>query len=101
MNTREELHEALVGACGSRNVYFQPPASIKMKYPCIVYCLDSIPIKYAGDKIYKYNNKYMVTVIDKDPESQIVTNLLTLPTFTFNRHYVADNLYHYVFTVWV
>ena len=37
MKTRYELHEFLCEILGSRNVYFQPPESVKMKYPAIVY----------------------------------------------------------------
>ena len=35
--TRLELQSVLEQTLGSRNVYFQPPASVKMKYPAIVY----------------------------------------------------------------
>ena len=33
MKTRYELHEFLCEILGSRNVYFQPPESVKMKDP--------------------------------------------------------------------
>ena len=39
---RLELHEILCTILGSRNVYFQPPESIKMNYPAIVYGLDDM-----------------------------------------------------------
>ena len=26
--------------CGSENVYYQPPANLRMKYPCICYKLE-------------------------------------------------------------
>ena len=28
--------------CGSENVYYQPPANLRMKYPCICYKLEKI-----------------------------------------------------------
>ena len=43
--TREELHELLVSVLGSRNVYFQPPESIRMQYPAIVYARNNMQNK--------------------------------------------------------
>ena len=42
MGTRIELQLKLEEILGSRHVYFQPPASIKMTYPAIVYELDFV-----------------------------------------------------------
>ena len=36
------LHDELITLLGSSNVYFQPPTSIKMNYPCIIYKLDDV-----------------------------------------------------------
>ena len=33
---QEKLGKALIELLGSNNVYFQPPESIKIDYPCIV-----------------------------------------------------------------
>ena len=37
MERRLELHEALCEVLGSRNVYFQPPDNVTMRYPCFVF----------------------------------------------------------------
>ena len=37
MDRRLQLHEELCSVLGSRNVYFQPPETIKLTYPCIIY----------------------------------------------------------------
>ena len=42
MKTRLELDEELVKILGSKNVYFQPPESLKLNYPAIVYSLSNI-----------------------------------------------------------
>ena len=47
MASRRELHEILVGILGSKNVYYEPPSSLLMKYPAIVYSLDDIDKRYA------------------------------------------------------
>ena len=97
---RELLHEMLCGILKSRNAYFQPPESIKMKYPAIVYELSDIPSLYANDRVYLSGRKYTVTVIDKDPDSPLVEKVAALPTCKFNRSYQADNLNHWAFTLY-
>ena len=42
MMSRERLSAILHEVLGSDNVYYQPPESVKMKYPAIVYTRDSI-----------------------------------------------------------
>ena len=54
MKTRYELHEFLCEILGSRNVYFQPPESVKMKYPAIVYERTEIKNRFANDAVYIY-----------------------------------------------
>ena len=80
-------------------VYFQPPESVKMCYPAIVYELDRIENLYADDGVYLSQRSYSVTVIDPDPDSPIVDMVAILPTCRFNRHYERDNLNHDVFTI--
>lgn len=100
MNRREELHEILCEVLGSRNVYFQPPESIKMKYPAIVYSRDDIGNSFANDSVYMQSFAYSVTVIDSDPDSEIVAKVSRLPRCQYDRHYKADNLNHDMFTIY-
>ena len=94
MTNRLKLHEILCDVLESRNVYFQPPESVKMKYPAIVYGLDDIDNTYANDGVYASNRKYLITVIDKNPDSAIIGRMASLPKSRFNRH-----LNHDVFTL--
>lgn len=100
MNTRDELHEFLVGILGSSNVYYQPPESVKMKYPCIKYERADIRNDHANNGVYKQSHFYTITVIDYDPDSEIVEKLSKVPRIGFDRHYTADNLNHDVFTLY-
>lgn len=93
------LHESLCELLGSRNVYFQPPSSIKMKYPAIVYEVARIDNLHANNGVYLSNTGYSVTVIDSDPDSPIVGKVASMPTSKFNRHYEKDNLNHDVYTI--
>lgn len=100
MSKRLELHEILVDVLGSRNVYFQPPETVKMKYPCIVYGLENSRSVYADDDLYMINKSYSVTIIDSDPDSLIPDKLQLLPYCRYSRHFSNDNLNHYVFTIY-
>lgn len=81
------------------NVYFQPPDSIKMIYPCILYFLDTERKLYANGVGYKRDNCYSVVVIDKDPDSTLRSIFDDMPYCSFNRSYVSDNLYHHVYKI--
>lgn len=99
MSTRIDLYNELKKACS--NIYFDPPESLKMKYPCIVYSRDNSRTKYGDDKVYVYRQGYQVTVIDKNPDSPIPESLLySLSMISFQREFVADNLHHTVFQVY-
>ena len=99
MKNRLELQKVLEEVLGSRNVYFQPPESIKMHYPAIVYSRSNLNNDYADDSVYMQSHIYTVTVIDKDPDSEIVGRVSRLPTCKFSRHFTSDNLNHDVFTL--
>lgn len=84
----------------SQNVYFQPPESQKLIYPCIVYKLDDVDTKYANDKPYTIKKKYKITVIDRDPESTTSDNVLRLQLTAFARAYSKSNLNYFVYNLY-
>ena len=85
---------------GSSNVYYQPPENLKMSYPAIVYSLDDIKCTSADDIAYLQTRCYEIIVIDEKPDYVVINKILNLPLCDFDRHYVADNLNHYVFTLY-
>lgn len=97
---RERLGEMLQDILGNSEVYFQRPESKKMNYPAIVYALTNIKSLYANDSVYLTGRQYSVTIIDKDPDSPLVEKVSMLPTCRFDRHYKADNLNHWVLTIY-
>lgn len=99
MNTRYELQTALETLLGSRNVYFQPPANVSMKYPAIVYELSDIPASHADNIPYLISASFKITLIDKDPDSQYMYALMKLPNCRFNSFYRSDDLNHFAFTI--
>ena len=100
MATRVDLQNVLEELLGSRNVYYQPPESLKINYPAIVYARKTIDNSYANNSVYKQNYAYEITVIDKNPDSEIVNKISKLPTCRFDRHFKSDNLNHDVFTLY-
>lgn len=93
---RLSLQSDLITLLGSTNVYFQPPSSLKLKYPCIIYKLDDVDGVTANDKKYLKSYRYLVTVVDADPDTSIYKKVLDLPLSAFETHFVSDNLNHYV-----
>lgn len=100
MASRLNLHEELVNILGSRKVYFQPPESIKLEYPCIVYSRSNINNIFANNSVYAQMYVYQVTVIDTNPDSLIVSKMSYFKTAKFDRHFTSDGLNHDVFTIY-
>lgn len=97
MVQRSDLQAVFLGILGSDNVYFQPPPTVKMEYPCIVYRRDYELANHADDFPYKRRMRYLVTVIDRNPDSGIPDQVASLPMCTYDRFYTADNLNHDVY----
>lgn len=97
MAPRSELQQLLETI--TNNVYFQPPENVKLEYPCIIYNRDYADTKFADDNPYTHTLRYMVMVIDQDPDSDIPAKVAALPMSSFNRFYAADSLNHDVYTV--
>lgn len=98
--SRLKLQTILEKLLGSRNVYFQPPSSIKMSYPAIVYELDDIDSTHADNVVYIDNNRYKVSYIDPNPDSDIPMKIARLPMCRFSTRYASDNLNHTVFNLY-
>ncbi len=97
MAQRSELQTLLVSILGSNNVYFQPPPTIKMKYPCIIYNRSFIDTDFANNEPYKQMKRYQVTVVDRNPDSVIHESVAKLPMCSYDRFYAADDLNHDVY----
>jgi len=81
------------------NVYFQPPTGTEMLYPCIKYNRSDSVVVHADNRPYKRTKQYQVTVIDRNPDSELPDQVEQLPYCLFDRYFAADNLNHYVFNL--
>lgn len=101
MADRANLDDELCTILGSKNVYFNPPESVKMSYDAIRYKLADKDLKRANNRIYMMTNKYEGVVITRDPDSTIPDAILShFKMCSFGHPYIADNLYHYPFTLY-
>lgn len=101
MASRLNLHEELCEILGTRNVYFQPPASVLMKYDAIRYNLSGKDIRRANNKMYTFVNRYDGIIITRDPDSDLPDKIIShFDMCSFGSPYTADNLNHYPFTIY-
>jgi hypothetical protein len=98
MGQRLDLHQILETFVP--NVYFQPPTNVKLVYPCIVYHRDYAKTEFADNTPYNHVLRYMIMVIDANPDSEIPSKVASMPMSLFNRFFTADNLNHDVYNVY-
>jgi hypothetical protein len=97
---RKELQALLESILGSKNVYFQPPESYRIKYPCIIYTQEKIDRTYADDRTYYKKTRYKVTYIDSDKDGSIDDAMDSLSFCFHDRCYSTVNLHHSVYTLY-
>lgn len=100
MASRLQLQSKLEELLGTKNVYYQPPESLKMEYPAIRYSRININNKYADDIKYSAVNCYEIIVIDRKPDNEVIQKILDLPLSSYDRHYTSDNLNHDTITLY-
>ena len=100
LTRRQLFHEILCTALGSRNVYYQPPESIKMQYPAIVYSRNALEKVSADNTAYAIHQSYHVVLIDRQPDSPIVDNLIRLPYSRHQSTYKSDGMNHDAFEIY-
>jgi hypothetical protein len=100
MGSRLDLQSMLETLLGTRHVYFQPPSTLTMVYPCIVYSLARIEADHGNNMPYTQRKKYTVTVIDRDPDSAIPGKVARLESAAHKSHFVANNPNHDVFDLY-
>ena len=125
MASRVELHEALSKAFASINewywldtqpegwteedlyqeiydnhVYFQPPPTFVIEYPCVIYKQTGGSTRHANNYPYNFKKRYSVIVVDTDPDSRIPGVIGKISGCQLDRTYSVDNLYHWAFNLY-
>lgn len=99
MRSRLDLQTLLESIVGKGHVYFQPPESVKLTFPCIVYNLSGYENQNADDMKYLSNKKYDVLYITKKPDDPVIDQIEGLKGVRFNRWYANDAINHYSYTI--
>ena len=76
VNKRLYLQDELEAIMGPQHVYFQPPASVHLAYPCVIYNLVVGDMKHADDSVYAYTNRYELMFIYRKPNMEIVEKVM-------------------------
>jgi len=97
--SRLEFQALLQTLLGTGNVYFQPPHTFSMVYPCIVYSLSDIDAKHADNDPYILTTEYSVIYISRDPDDSAMYALARVRSAKFGKTYVSDGLNHTVFNI--
>lgn len=71
-----------------------------MNYPAIVYSRSNIENIHADDDVYLQACRYQVTIIDADPDSEIVERMSKFKRVRYKHHFTSDNLNHDVFEIY-
>jgi len=108
MGTRYELHGELLSLLGTADLppekarcYFQPPESIKMSYPCIVYNREPPDILRADNLLYRRVHKYGLIYITYDPDDPLIEIIEDrFSMCRLSRSYARDGLNHYYYDLY-
>lgn len=96
----QDILSGVMEECGEEpHVYFQPPESIKLVYPCIIYHISNIDTLYSSNLPYAHFISFETKYISKDSTSKVPNRLLKLPRSRFNTYYTAEKLHHYSYTI--
>lgn len=91
--------EELLGA--NVDVEFQPPPGYKLSYPALVYEQGNGKTIFASNYPYTFTKKYNLTYITRNPDDANVELIaMHFMMIVMDRPYVADNLYHYAYTLY-
>lgn len=101
MASRLQLQSELETLLGSSNVYYQPPETIKLKYPCIVYSLDPTYTAQADNRNYIIKNRYHIKHIYKSLSNSLKDDiLLHFMMISHDNRMIADGMYNDDFTLY-
>lgn len=92
---KTDLIQSKLRSLGIDNVYFEPPQTVKMAYPCAVFHRGTISSRSANNRVYKIDDSYELKYITREPDSEMVHKILrAFQMIRHIRHYTADGLHH-------
>lgn len=98
LELREKLQQFMEDCGEIPRLYFQPPETVKLEYPCMIYHLKALTSRKANNRPYHKTIGFDITYITRSPASNVPDRILDEPLFAFDRYYTAENLHHYAYT---
>lgn len=98
MTLQEILQNFQMEVDETPHVYFDPPETVKMSYPCFIYHFEGYEQLNGNDERYLESERYSVRYVTKTADALLPKLIRELPRVSFERHYTAENLHHYMFT---
>lgn len=83
------------------NIYFDPPESKKLDFPAIIYIRRRVNTVRADNTSYLIYDRYQLTYIHKDKDSEFIEKLLKLPNCAHDDEFKKNDMYHDVFTIYI
>ena len=101
MGTTLDLQNKLKSILGSDYVYFQPPSTTRMQYPCFLVERSGMSQFNADNKNYSNTAQYTVTYISNEQDPDMIKIVLdSFEMCKYARPFVSDNLYHDPFVIY-
>lgn len=96
----QELRALQIEHLGYQHTYFHPTEKTRMQYDAMVYTFSDMDVKRANNKTYNIRQGYSVIWISKDPETPLPFAIQEhFERCSPGKSYVAENLYHFPFTI--
>lgn len=95
MDRRLDLQMQLEALCSPYMVYYQPPESFRLDFPCAVYRRSDVDMEYANNHGYILTERYELTWLHLDPDDGMVERLLnSLSCVSYARQFALNGVYH-------
>ncbi len=96
---RIELDNKFRSIPGLEHVYFQPPESVSLKYPCLIYTISANSYRYAQNNKYYTGTRYTVKLISKNPDEPLREYLEQFRYCELASFYTVNNLNHFIYNL--
>jgi len=101
LSRRQQLQVLLEATVGPLvKVHFQPTSNLTLEYPCVVYELDTMVTTHADNRPYTVRDRYQVTTITQNVDSDLRHKIAALPMTAHSRHFQSGYLNHDVFNLY-
>ena len=102
MGRRSDDFIADLESTNTGKVYFQPPSSVQLNYPCWVVERTTAYQPKANDKTYLFRPGYKCMFMNREePDPEILRMIpQRYERCKYQNHYVADNVHHDVFLIY-